>query len=91
MKVGISKELNIGEARIAATPESVKKLCALEFSVSVEQSAGVAANFSDQSYTDADAEISNDTELWISSDILLKDAHLNTIQNWMFMRVVYSK
>ncbi len=51
----------------------VKQLLKLGYEVAVESGAGAAANYSDQSYTDADAEILNDTaQLWASSDIILK-------------------
>jgi len=57
MQVGILKESVANEARVAASPSSVKQLCKLNFSVIVESGAGAAASFSDAMYRQAGAEI----------------------------------
>ncbi|WP_193161542.1 Re/Si-specific NAD(P)(+) transhydrogenase subunit alpha [Microbulbifer hainanensis] len=57
MIIAIPKESAPGEARVAATPESVRRLRDLGFSVVVEQGAGVAASFTDETYSEAGAEI----------------------------------
>ncbi len=49
-------EVAFGEARVAATPETVKKLVSIGFKVSIEKGAGVSAGFSDCSYSDAGAD-----------------------------------
>ena len=73
MKIGIPKEVQVGEARVATTPEAADKLIKLGFSVAVETGAGDAASISDDAYRQAGAEIIDSTEaLWIQSDIILK-------------------
>jgi len=57
MKLCILKEGNRTETRVAASPESVKKFTALGISVTVEQGAGLASNFSDKAYSAAGATI----------------------------------
>ncbi|MGB3768374.1 MAG: Re/Si-specific NAD(P)(+) transhydrogenase subunit alpha [Phormidesmis sp.] len=72
-KVGIPKEIAEGEQRVAATPETVKRLQKLGFDVLIESTAGEAARFSDEAYQSAGCEIvSSATELWDRADIVLK-------------------
>ena len=72
-RIGIPKEVAAGECRVAATPQTVKKLQALGFDVLVEQGAGERAEFSDQAYRDQGCQIvANAVELWRSADIVLK-------------------
>lgn len=73
MKIGIPKEVHVGEARVATTPEAADKLIKLGFSVAVETGAGDAASISDDAYRQAGVEIIDSTEaLWNQSDIILK-------------------
>ncbi len=53
--VRVLKEAASGERRVAATPETVKKLIAVGASVHVQPGAGIAAGFTDQAYQDAGA------------------------------------
>lgn len=53
----VVKEQAPGERRVAATPETVRKLAALGASVSVQQGAGSAAGFTDAAYAEAGAHI----------------------------------
>ncbi len=72
-KIGIPKEISAGERRVAATPDTVKKLQKLGFDVLVERTAGEAAKFSDSAYQAAGCEIVNTAaELWAQTDIILK-------------------
>ncbi len=72
-KVGIPKEIAAGERRVAATPDTVKKLQKLGFDVIIERSAGEAAKFSDEAYQAAGCQIINSAaELWSQADIVLK-------------------
>jgi H+-translocating NAD(P) transhydrogenase subunit alpha len=66
-QIAVTKE-RAGEPRVAATPDTVKKLIALGFSVTVETGAGLGASISDQAYLDAGATISP------NADTALKDA-----------------
>lgn len=73
MKIGIPKEIHQGERRVAATPESVKKLLKLGFEIIIETGAGADAAFTDTAYQDAGAVIAKDYEsCWSEADIILK-------------------
>ena len=60
MRVAVVKERAEQEARVAATPDTVKKLIGLGLAVAVETDAGAAAAFSDDEYRAAGAEIAPD-------------------------------
>ena len=74
MKVGITKEIFPGECRVAATPETARRLIEkLEFDVMIESGAGAAASFRDQDYQRAGCTIAPDSAtIWESADIVLK-------------------
>ncbi|MFL5287061.1 MAG: Re/Si-specific NAD(P)(+) transhydrogenase subunit alpha [Rhodopila sp.] len=57
MRLAVLKERRDAETRVAATPETVKKLIALGLTVAVESGAGVAASISDDDFSGAGAEI----------------------------------
>ena len=57
MKIAIPKERTPGEDRVAATPDSVKRLAALGAAVSLEAGAGAGSSISDQAYVGAGATI----------------------------------
>lgn len=60
MRLAVLKERRPGEARVAATPETVKKLSALGLTVVVEAGAGAASAIPDAEYAAAGAEIAPD-------------------------------
>ncbi len=73
MKIGIPKEVHAGEKRVAATPETVGQLMKLGYAVAIESGAGADAQFADDAYRAAGAQIVADTRaLWAQSDIVLK-------------------
>ncbi|MFZ4762037.1 MAG: Re/Si-specific NAD(P)(+) transhydrogenase subunit alpha [Alphaproteobacteria bacterium] len=73
MKLAILKERAIAEARVAATPETVKKIIALGFQVVVEQNAGAGASFADAQYQAAGAEIAPNYQAALQdADVVLK-------------------
>ena len=73
LMIGIPRETAAGEKRVATVPEVVEKLIKLGFSVAVESGAGDAANFSDDTYRAAGAEIiAGAAKLWAASDIVFK-------------------
>ena len=73
MRIGVPKETAAGEKRVATVPDVVAKLIKLGFSVAVESGAGDAANFADDTYRAAGAEVlGSATELWATSDIVFK-------------------
>jgi NAD(P) transhydrogenase subunit alpha len=73
MKIGVPKETRPGELRVAASPESVKKLIGLGFDVAVERGAGLTASFTDDAYQDAGATIAATAEAALeAADVVLK-------------------
>ena len=60
MRVAVLKERADQEARVAATPDTVKKLIGLGLAVAVETGAGERASFSDEEFRAAGAEIAPD-------------------------------
>ncbi|QLG88272.1 Re/Si-specific NAD(P)(+) transhydrogenase subunit alpha [Chitinibacter bivalviorum] len=79
MQIVIPKETLPGETRVAASPDTVKKLCQQGHQVLVEHNAGLAATWSDQLYIDAGAAIATDTtQLYSSAALILKVNQPNT-------------
>lgn len=73
MRIGIPKEIEDGEKRVALTPEVATQMQQLGFTLAIESKAGEAASFDDELYAQAGVEIIEDPrELWTSSDIILK-------------------
>jgi NAD(P) transhydrogenase subunit alpha len=71
--IGVPKETAKEEKRVATVPDVVEKLIKLGFSVAVESGAGDAANFADDTYRAAGAEVvGTAAELWAKSDIVFK-------------------
>jgi H+-translocating NAD(P) transhydrogenase subunit alpha len=57
VRIAVLRESVATERRVAATPETVKKLIALGATVAVESGAGTGANFSDESFVAAGAQV----------------------------------
>ena len=73
LTIGVPREIFAGEKRVATVPDVVEKLIKLGFAVKVEAGAGEAANFNDDTYRAAGAEIVADTAaLWAGADIVFK-------------------
>lgn len=73
MRIAVPKERRAFESRVAATPDSVKKLIALGYTVAVETGAGQAASFTDEAYRAAGAEIvASPAALFANAEIVLK-------------------
>ena len=73
LRIGVPRETAAGEKRVATVPDVVEKLVKLGFSVAVESGAGDAANFADDTYRAAGAQVvGSAAELWGSSDIVFK-------------------
>ena len=68
--IAVTKERRAGETRVAAIPETVKKLIAAGFSVTVEAGAGAAASYPDADYAAAGATIAK-----TAKDALAKRRH----------------
>lgn len=71
MKIAVLAETAPGETRVAAIPETVKKLTALGASVAVEAGAGRHAGISDQEFTDAGAEVGPRDQVLNGAELLL--------------------
>src|SRR5437660_10108821 len=70
---GVPRETAPGEKRVATVPEVVERLAKLGFRVAVQTGAGDAANFADDTYRAAGAEIVGDAaRLWATADIVFK-------------------
>jgi len=70
--IGIPKENQYQEKRICLTPDAVNAITANGHRILMEAGAGEGANYSDIEYTNAGAEITQDTKKVFSCAILLK-------------------
>ncbi|WP_177218368.1 Re/Si-specific NAD(P)(+) transhydrogenase subunit alpha [Caulobacter sp. UNC279MFTsu5.1] len=71
--IAVTKETRGGETRVAATPETVKKLVAAGFSVVVEAGAGTAASYPDADYEAAGAKLAKTAKDALKdADVLFK-------------------
>jgi NAD(P) transhydrogenase subunit alpha len=68
--IAVPRETFAGEKRVATVPEVVEKLIKLGFRVAVESGAGEAANFTDEAYRAAGAEVLGD--VWGGADVIFK-------------------
>ncbi|WP_017920682.1 Re/Si-specific NAD(P)(+) transhydrogenase subunit alpha [Burkholderia gladioli] len=71
MLIGVPAETRANEARVAATPETVKKYVAAGHSVCVERGAGAAASFPDEAYAAAGATLGERAAAY-AAEIVLK-------------------
>ena len=71
MKIAVLKESEAGERRVAATPETVKKLIALGASVAVEAGAGLSASVADADYVAAGATVGPRAAILQDADAVL--------------------
>jgi len=71
-RVAVLRERRPGELRVAATPDSVRKLIALGLTVAIETGAGAGASYPDDDYRAAGAEIVGDASGAVAgADLLL--------------------
>lgn len=71
MKIGIPAETKPGETRVAATPETVKKLLAAKHQVVVQAGAGIASSVTDQAFAAVGAQIGSAADAF-GCDLVLK-------------------
>jgi len=71
MRIGVPAETAAGETRVAATPETVKKLVAQGHTVCVQAGAGIAASAIDEAYQAAGAQIV-DAQTALGCELVLK-------------------
>ena len=70
MKIAVAAEIDAGEPRVAATPETVKKMLGLGAEVAVEPGAGTKSGIPDQDFMAAGATVTADAVT--GADIVLK-------------------
>ncbi|WP_271410014.1 Re/Si-specific NAD(P)(+) transhydrogenase subunit alpha [Pseudomonas sp. Q1-7] len=71
MHIGVPLESQAGETRVAATPETIKKLVSQGHQVTVQSGAGVNASIPDSAYEAVGATIGNDAAAF-GADLVLK-------------------
>ena len=71
MHIGVPAETVAGETRVAATPETVKKIIAQGHTVAVQSGAGVAASVTDAAYEAVGAQIT-DAAGALGAELVLK-------------------
>ena len=71
MRIAVLRETAEAERRVAATPETVKKLIALGASVAVEDGAGDGANIADAAFAEAGATVAGRAATIAGSDLIL--------------------
>ena len=73
MKIGVPRERRPDEQRVAASPDTVKRLKGLGVEVLVEAGAGTRARFTDEAFTGAGATVVDGPQaLYRDADVLLK-------------------
>jgi len=72
MKIAVLKERRFNETRVAATPDTVKKLAGLKHSVAIETGAGTAAGIRDEDFTAAGATVGSAADVLNGADIVFK-------------------
>jgi NAD(P) transhydrogenase subunit alpha len=70
MRVSVARETEAGEPRVAATPDTVKKLTALGAEVTVARGAGTGSGISDADYEAAGAKVGDNVTQ--DADVVLK-------------------
>ncbi|WP_199734567.1 alanine dehydrogenase [Flavobacterium sp. RSP15] len=70
--IGIPKETSYQERRICLTPDAVTSITYHGHRVMIEAGAGLSSSYTDKEYSDAGAEITNDTKKVFSCPMILK-------------------
>lgn len=82
MKIAIPKERRADEARVAASPDTVKKYVGMGFDVVVETGAGEGASITDTAFVEAGATIAADAAAALGdADVVLKVARPLTAED----------
>ena len=71
MHIGVPLETHAGETRVAATPETIKKLIGQGHQVTVQSGAGVSASIPDSAFAAVGATIGSDAAAF-AADLVLK-------------------
>lgn len=77
LTIGIPKEAQKTESRVALTPEAVNQLVDAGHEIRIETGAGIAANYSDTDYSELGGFIVDNREEVYKSEIILKIAPMS--------------
>jgi len=72
IKIGVLKEIEEKEKRVAQVPSTIEKLIKQGYNVTIEEGAGLKSNFSDNDYIKSGGIISTRDKIFNESDVLLK-------------------
>jgi len=86
VKIVVIKETKANENRVALSPTVAQALIKLGYSVSIENNAGYASNFSDEAYKAAGCELSSDKNTLISNAQIVLKVNAPTIDEISLMK-----
>lgn len=72
MKIGILKETQKGEKRVAISPNIAKQLVAKGFDVIIEENAGKSSSYKNSDYRDVDVKVEKRGVVFKDADVLVK-------------------
>ncbi|WP_152287401.1 Re/Si-specific NAD(P)(+) transhydrogenase subunit alpha [Flavicella marina] len=72
MKIGILKETQKGEKRVAISPNIAKQLVAIGFDVIIEENAGKSSSYKNSDYRDVDVKVEKRGVVFKDADVLVK-------------------
>ncbi len=73
MTIGVPKETQKDEKRVALTPETAGRIQKLGYKLKIQKGAGADANFADEAYEEAGVQVvARVGDLWKGSDIVMK-------------------
>ena len=72
MRIAVLKERRAGDQRVAATPDTVRKLIALGHAVAIESGAGLTAGVRDEDYAAAGASVGSAASALNGADLIFK-------------------
>merc|ERR550539_562646 len=76
VKVGVAREVELDELRVAIVPVAVSKLLKSGIQVVIESGAGVGSSFQDNDYIQAGALVlPTDTDVFSAADVIIKVGH----------------
>ena len=78
MIIGVLKETQKGDNRVAITPKIAQQLIEKGFEVRVEEDAGANSSYKNSDYSKAGAQIRTKEDLFKNADILIK---INPFEN----------
>ena len=72
MKIGILKETQKGEKRVAVSPNIAKQFISKGFEVLVEENAGKNSSYKNTDYTEVSASVEKREVVFKNADVLVK-------------------